>query len=102
VPATLEPDADERTRGASGVSSDAFGRTLADADVVFRAARWNGEAKQKPARLSVVWNGCEVQHAVEVPASTAASDAESPEPGPLLLRDRGVAVRYRNIWLRRL
>jgi hypothetical protein len=137
VPATLDPDADEPTRGASGVSlqaryevhiSDAFGRTLADADdaaaiygvrdaalnealpaetwqsydIVFRTARWSGDAKQKPARLTVVWNGSEVQHAVEVPASTAAGDAESPEPGPILLQDRGSAVRYRNIWLQRL
>jgi hypothetical protein len=137
VPATLDPEADAPAPGASGVSlqaryevhiSDAFGRTLADADdaaaiygvrdaslnealpaetwqsydIVFRAARWNGDSKQKPARISVVWNGSEVQRAVEVPASTAAGAAESPAPGPLVLHDRGVAVRYRNIWLQPL
>ena len=108
--------------------SDAFGRTLSGADdaaaiygvrdassnealpaetwqsydIVFRAARWNGVVKQKPARLTVVWNGSEVQHAVEVPDSTAGGAAESPEPGALVLQDRGVAVRYRNVWLQRL
>ena len=66
-------------------------------DIVFRAARWDGETKRRSARISLFWNGREVQHEVEVPVSIG--DAEQPGGGPLRLQDHGFPVRFRNIWL---
>jgi hypothetical protein len=71
-------------------------------DIVFRAARFVGGAARTPARITLVWNGSEVQHAVDLPGSTNGGDPEGAGPGPLRLQDHGQRVRFRNIWLQRL
>lgn len=71
-------------------------------DITFHAARYNGNTKTSNARISVVWNGKEVQHDTDVPAPTRLGDAESPAPAGLRLQDHGHKVRYRNIWLQEI
>src|SRR5207248_11034350 len=68
-------------------------------DVVFRAARWAGGAKTENARVTVRWNGVLVHDEVQIPAPTPGGEAESPEPGPILLQDHGQRVRYGNLWV---
>jgi hypothetical protein len=68
-------------------------------DIVFRAARFNGNAKVQNARISVVWNGKEVQRDVEVRGPTGSGEAESAAPGALRLQEHAHPVRFRNIWV---
>ena len=68
-------------------------------DITFRAARWSGETKTAPARVTVVLNGRVIHADVEIPSSTPGGDRESPQPGPIRLQDHGDPVRYRNIWI---
>lgn len=68
-------------------------------DVIFRAARWAGEAKLDSARVTAWLNGTRIHNNVVVPASTFAFAAESPGAKPLLLQDHGNAVRFRNIFV---
>ena len=70
-------------------------------DIVFKAARWRGETKIASARMSVFWNGTEVQRNVEIPGTTNGR-AERFGPLPLVLEEHAQAVRFRNIWLRAL
>jgi type 1 glutamine amidotransferase len=71
-------------------------------DVVFRAARWANGAKTEDARVTVRWNGSLVHDEVQIPAPTPGGEAESPEPGPILLQDHGQRVRYRSLWIESL
>lgn len=68
-------------------------------DVTFRAARWSDGTRVENARLSLAWNDVLVHADVELPSPTPGGDAESPDPGPILLQDHGHRVRYRNIWI---
>lgn len=52
--------------------------------------------------MSVVWNGKEVHHDLELPGPTGGGDAEGPSPGGLRIQDHGHRVRYRNIWVQAL
>jgi hypothetical protein len=69
-------------------------------DIVFRAARWDGSTKRESARISLFWNGSEVQHDVEVTKSIG--DPEQSGAAALRLQDHGFPVRFRNIWLQPL
>lgn len=68
-------------------------------DLVFRAARWDGDVKTQNARLTVHLNGKLIHDDVAIPDKTGAGRAESPEPQPLKLQDHGNAVHFRNIWM---
>ena len=68
-------------------------------DIVFRAARFNGATKVQNARVSVTWNGKEVQRDVEIRGSTGSGDAESAAPAALRLQEHAHPVRFRNIWV---
>jgi hypothetical protein len=126
VPLTADANAGEQDRGNSGVYFqdryevqvlDSFGRTLegnndcgaiyevrdAQSHQAFPAELWQAydivfraRTRRAPARLSVFWNGTEVQHEVELPDAGTQGDA------PLRLQDHGQRVRYRNVWLQRL
>jgi len=71
-------------------------------DVTFHAAQFAGAMKTADARTSVMWNGTEVQHDVDLPRATQLGDAESNAAGGIRLQDHGYLVRYRNIWLEEL
>ena len=68
-------------------------------DIVFRAARFEGAVKMQNARISVVWNGKEVQREVEVRGPTGSGDAETAAPGALRLQEHAHPVRFRNVWV---
>lgn len=77
-------------------------------DIVFRAPRFEGEEVLEPARVTVFLNGVVVQHNTEIYGSVAWRRLAKYTPhgpsGPILLQDHGdkQAVRFRNIWVRRL
>jgi hypothetical protein len=73
-------------------------------DIVFRAARIDGEGRAiEQARMTVLQNGLVIHNNVEVKGPTGRPlDQEIHRPGPLLLQDHGDLVRYRNIWIARL
>ena len=68
-------------------------------DILFRAARFNGTMKVQNARISVVWNGREVQREVEVRGPTGSGEAETAAPGSLRLQEHAHPVRFRNVWV---
>jgi len=68
-------------------------------DITFRAARFDGDRKVAPARVSVIWNGVLAHRNVVVRRPTQLGDPESASPGPIVLQDHGRPVRYRNIWI---
>lgn len=75
-------------------------------DVVFHAPRFDGDRVANPARWTVFHNGVLVQDNVESIGAVAYRDVGRYSPHgaeePLALQDHEVAVRYRNIWVRRL
>ena len=75
-------------------------------DIVFEAPRFEGQKLARPAYATVFFNGVLVQHRKEILGTmvhrrlavyTAHGDEE-----PISLQDHGHAVRYRNVWVRRL
>jgi len=72
-------------------------------DIDFVAARYNGAGtKTANARATVRLNGVVVHDQRELTGPTGQTnhgDAESPEPGPLVLQDHETPVFYRNIWI---
>ncbi len=69
-------------------------------DVDFTAAEYKDGKKVKNARLTVLFNGVEVQKETEAPhATTAAPFPEGPGPSSFYLQDHGNPVRFRNIWV---
>lgn len=73
-------------------------------DIFFRGPRFDEAGNvTEPPRITVVHNGALIHNNVEIPASTtAAAGTDMVARGPILLQDHGDAVRYRNIWARRL
>lgn len=75
-------------------------------DIVFRAPRFEGGELVAPARVTVLHNGVLVQDAAEFLGATThralAQYAPHEPEGPIVLQDHGDAVRFRNVWVRRL
>jgi len=77
-------------------------------DVVFRRPRWEGDKVVEPGRLTVFHNGVVVQHNGEIYGETVwrqrAEYRRKIEKGPISIQDHGdkQAMRFRNIWVRRL
>ncbi|MHC4325702.1 MAG: DUF6807 family protein, partial [Planctomycetota bacterium] len=71
-------------------------------DIIFHAAKFEGNKKVKNARISVWHNGVLVHNDVELENKTGAGRQEGPEPGPILLQDHGNEVCFRNIWIETL
>lgn len=68
-------------------------------DIEFTSARWDGETKLSPARLTVRHNGVLVQDDVEVSDTTRGGREETTGLGPILLQDHGNEIRFRNVWV---
>ncbi len=75
-------------------------------DIIWEAPRFEGDKCVRPARVTVMLNGCVLHHATELRGPTAhkvVTEYEPhPEVGPLELQDHGDLVRFRNIWYRPL
>ena len=71
-------------------------------DIVFRAARWDGEEKTDDARITVRHNGQLVHDDFALPRKTGAGQQEGPAPGPIKLQGHHNEVRFRNVWIQRL
>ena len=76
-------------------------------DIVFLAPEFNGDKLQKPARVTVLYNGVLVQNNQEIYGPTEHAALPQPyRPGttraPLALGAHHNPVRFRNIWIRPL
>ncbi len=75
-------------------------------DIAWVSPRFDGDRLISPGRLTLVFNGIFVHHAVEVmgPTQYRKLPSYSPHPpaGPLVLQDHWDKVRFRNIWYRPL
>ena len=68
-------------------------------DILFRAARFDGDRKVEDARLTVVHNGVVIHDAVSVPRKTGAGRPEGADPRPIKLQGHANEVRFRNVWI---
>ncbi len=75
-------------------------------DIIFEAPHFDGDKLVKPAYMTVLFNGVLVQnHQAEIGTTIwrqVARYTPHPPEEPLSLQDHNQAVRYRNIWIRRL
>ncbi|MCW5963913.1 MAG: DUF1080 domain-containing protein [Bryobacterales bacterium] len=75
-------------------------------DIFFKAPRFDGANLVEPAYITVVFNGVLVQHHRAYLGSTVwrRVGIYTPHPPelPLSLQDHNDAVRFRNIWIRRI
>ena len=68
-------------------------------DMIFHAAKYDGNRKVKNARITLWHNGVLVHDNVGLENKTGAGRPEGPNPGPILLQDHGNEVCFRNIWI---
>ncbi len=69
-------------------------------DIDFTAAKFEGDKKISPAKITVKHNGVVIHENVELnKTTTAAPVKDGPEPGPLYLQNHGNPVSFRNIWI---
>ena len=68
-------------------------------DIIFHAARYEGQKKVKDARLTVWQNGVMIHNDIPVPNKTGAGRPEGPEPGPILLQEHNNEMWFRNVWI---
>lgn len=75
-------------------------------DIIWKAPRFDGDALESPAHVTVIHNGVVVHHATDLLGPTTHRTtqpyARHPPEGPLQLQDHGDRVRFRNIWCRDL
>jgi hypothetical protein len=76
-------------------------------DIVFRRPRFRADSSlERPARMTVFWNGVLVQDNFEMVGQTVfgrrATYSRHADKLPISLQDHSHPVRYRNIWVREL
>lgn len=75
-------------------------------DIAFEAPKFEGGKLVRPAFVTVFYNGVLVHYHKEIPGRMAhrvvGTYAPHEPEEPLMLQDHDTAVRYRNIWVRRL
>ncbi len=76
-------------------------------DILFEAPRFEGEKLTRPAFATVLYNGVMVHHHKElmgpmVYRQVAHYTRHDPEESLMLQDHNGDAVRYRNVWIRRI
>ncbi len=68
-------------------------------DLEFTAAKFDGDTKTYPAKLTLLHNGVKVHDGVELKNSTGGGQPESTKPGPIQLQNHGDPLVFRNIWV---
>lgn len=68
-------------------------------DIEFHAAKYEDGKKTASAHATVLHNGVEIHHDVEVKHSTGGGQKEEDTPGPIQLQNHGNPVYFRNIWV---
>ncbi len=68
-------------------------------DIAFRAARFDGDAKVRNARITVYQNGVLIHDDCEIPRKTGAGEREGPGARPIKLQGHHNQVRFRNFWI---
>lgn len=71
-------------------------------DIVFRAARFDGERKAEDARITVFHNDRLIHDDVALSRKTGAGEPEGPEARPIELQGHRNRVRFRNTWVEAL
>lgn len=71
-------------------------------DIVFRAARFEGETKTENARITVYHNNVLIHDDFEMKRKTGAGQKEGPKPRPILLQGHANPVKFRNVWIQEL
>lgn len=71
-------------------------------DIYFKAARFADGKKTENARVTLYHNGTLVHNNVELQGPTGAGAPESEVPLPISIQDHGNAIRYRNIWVKKM
>jgi len=71
-------------------------------DIVFRAARFEGEKKTEDARVTVYQNGELIHDDFPIPRQTGVGEKESPEPRAIKLQGHHNPVKFRNVWITKL
>nr|WP_309686592.1 DUF1080 domain-containing protein [Armatimonas sp.] len=71
-------------------------------DIVFRAARFDGEKKTENARVTVYQNQQLIHDDYAIPRKTGAGQKEGPEPRPILFQGHHNPVQFRNVWIQKL
>lgn len=71
-------------------------------DIVFRAARFEGEQKVEDARVTVFHNDLLIHDNVALARKTGAGQPEGPEPRPIKLQGHHNQVGFRNVWIEAL
>ncbi len=71
-------------------------------DIVFRAARFDGEKKVENARVTAYQNEQLIHDDVSLPNKTGAGKKEGPDPLPIKLQGHHNPVRFRNVWIQEL
>ncbi|HEV7298642.1 MAG TPA: DUF1080 domain-containing protein [Tepidisphaeraceae bacterium] len=103
---------------ADGVAGGVYGQIPPLANVMRPPTQWNtydiawngpvfdGDRLVRPARLTLLFNGVYVHHAVELLGQTGFRNLPAYKPhaptGPLVLQDHQDLVRYRSVWYRPL
>ncbi|MFT5732219.1 MAG: hypothetical protein ACJA2W_000722 [Planctomycetota bacterium] len=71
-------------------------------DIVFRAARFEGERKLENARITVFHNDRLIHDDVSLARKTGAGKPEGPEPLPIKLQGHHNEVGFQNVWIQAL
>jgi hypothetical protein len=68
-------------------------------DIDFVPAKFEGEKKTAPAKLTVRHNGVVIHDGVELKGPTGGGQPEKPTHGPLQFQNHGNPVVFRNVWI---
>ncbi|MHC5027886.1 MAG: 3-keto-disaccharide hydrolase [Planctomycetota bacterium] len=71
-------------------------------DIIFRAARYDGDRKVENARITAWHNAQLIHDDVSIERKTGAGKPEGPAPRPIKLQGHHNEVRFRNAWIQRL
>ena len=71
-------------------------------DIVFRAARFDGDKKTENARITVYHNGVLIHDDFPMPRKTGAGKPEGPDAMPIKLQGHNNPVKFRNVWIQAL
>lgn len=71
-------------------------------DIVFRAARFEGDKKTENARITAYQNGELIHDDYSITAKTGVGEKEGPDARPIKLQGHHNPVRFRNVWIQKL